>query len=153
MMFRNEIHSETLVDGTAAEVWAVLSDFAAYPAWNPGMQKVEGTAETGTRLSIVFTLNGGRTMKMRPTVLLADPGHELRWLGRLLLPGVFDGEHRFEIHEDEPGRVRFVQDERFRGVLVPFLRKLIEVDTAATFVAVNEALATRVAGLRAAKAS
>lgn len=153
MMFRNEIHSETRIDGTAAEVWAVLSDFADYPAWNPGMQKVEGAAEVGTRLSIVFALNGGRTMKMQPTVLVSDPGHELRWLGRLLLPGIFDGEHRFEIHEDEPGRVRFVQGERFRGLLVPFLRKLIEVDTAATFVAVNEALAARVIELRAAKAS
>ena len=132
-MFKNEISSETRIDGTAAEVWAVLSDFAQYPAWNPGMQRVEGHAEVGSRLSIAFTLNGGRTMKMRPTVLVADPGHELRWLGRLLLPGVFDGEHRFEIHEDEPGRVRFVQSERFRGVLVPFLRKLIEVDTATTF--------------------
>jgi len=44
-----------------------------------------------------------------------------------------------------------VQSERFRGLLVPFLRKLIEVDTAATFVAVNEALAARVIELRAAK--
>lgn len=150
-MFRNEIRSETTIDATAEEVWAVLSDFADYGAWNPGMKQVDGEAVVGTRLSIVFALNGGRTMKMRPTVVVADPPHELRWLGRLLMPGIFDGEHRFEIRQDAAGRVGFVQSERFRGLLVPFLRKLIEVDTAATFVAVNEALAARVIELRASK--
>jgi hypothetical protein len=41
-----------------------------------------------------------------------------------------------------------VQGERFKGVLVPFLRKLIEVDTATTFAKVNDALARRVVELR-----
>jgi hypothetical protein len=81
---------------------------------------------------------------MRPTVLAAEPGRELRWLGRLLVPGLFDGEHRFEIHEDSRGHVRFVQAERFRGLLVPFLRRLIEVDTVAMFGRVNAALIERV---------
>ncbi len=30
----------------------------------------------------------------RPTVLVAEPNRELRWLGRLFMPGPFDGEHR-----------------------------------------------------------
>jgi hypothetical protein len=66
------------------------------------------------------------------------------------MPGIFDGEHRFEIHETEPGRVRFVQGERFKGLMVPFLRKLIEVDTATTFTKVNAALGARVIELRVA---
>jgi hypothetical protein len=148
MRFRNEIRSETEIQGTPDEVWAVLSDFGSYGEWNPGMEDVQGRAEAGSRLTIRFSLNGGRTMTMKPTVLVAEPGRELRWLGRLLLPWVFDGEHRFEIHEAMAGSVTFVQGERFKGLLVPFLRKLIEVDTATTFVKVNEALARRVVELR-----
>ena len=148
MAFRNEIHSEATIEASADEVWAVLSDFGSYGEWNPGMESVQGEATVGTRLTIRFALNGGRVMTMRPTVLVADPGRELRWLGRPLMPGLFDGEHWFTIEEREPGRVTFSQDERFRGVLVPFLRKLIEVDTLTTFHAVNEALARRVAELR-----
>lgn len=148
MMFRNEIRSEVEIEGTAAEVWAVLSDFSTYGEWNPGFTSIEGRAAAGTKLKVAFALNGGRTMTMRPTVLVAEPERELRWLGRLLLPWVFDGEHRFEIHETAPGRVTFVQAERFRGLLVPFLRRLIEVDTLATFGRVNAALAARVAELR-----
>ena len=148
MGFRNEIRCEAQIVGTPDEVWAVLSDFGSYGEWNPGMDDVQGEAKAGSRLTIRFTLNGGRTRTMRPTVLVAEPGRELRWLGRILLPWVFDGEHRFEIHETTPGVVTFVQGERFKGLLVPFLRKLIEVDTATTFVRVNEALALRVVELR-----
>jgi hypothetical protein len=147
-MFTNEIRSETEIEGTPAEVWDVLSDFSRYGEWNPGFEKAEGRAEIGETLHLTFAKEGGRGMKMHPTVLLADPGRELRWLGRLFLPGIFDGEHRFEIYEIEPGRVRFVQGERFRGVLVPFLRKMIEGDTLAMFEKVNAALAARVAAHR-----
>jgi hypothetical protein len=147
MGFRHEIRTETEIDGTADEVWAVLSDFGSYAEWNPGMEDVQGEAAAGTRLAIRFSLNGGRTMTMRPTVLVAEPGRELRWLGRLLIPWLFDGEHRFEIVEGAPGRVTFVQSERFKGVLVPFLGKVF-ADTATTFVKVNEALARRVSERR-----
>src|SRR4051812_43292780 len=61
---------------------------------------------------------GGRGMTFRPTVLEAVPGHRLRWLGRLLVPGLFDGEHTFAIKPLSKGRVRLVQQETFRGLLV-----------------------------------
>ncbi|HEY6567026.1 MAG TPA: SRPBCC domain-containing protein [Actinomycetota bacterium] len=143
-MLRNEIRTETTIAGTAAEVWDVLSDFTHYGEWNPAMRSVQGNAVVGERLTIEFERSAGKTMTLRPTVLAADPGHELRWMGRLLLPGIFDGEHRFEIHEDEPGTVRFVQGERFSGVLVPFLRKMIEGETLDQFRRVNDALTARV---------
>ncbi len=107
----------------------------------------------GARLTIAFERSPGKTMTLRPTVLAADPGHAFRWMGRLLLPGIFDGEHRFEIHEGQPGTVRFVQGERFSGVLVPFLRTMIEVETLDQFHRVNEALATRVDAVRQAGAA
>ncbi|HUL86169.1 MAG TPA: SRPBCC domain-containing protein [Actinomycetota bacterium] len=148
MVFTKEIRSEVEIEGTAEEVWSVLTDFDRYGEWNPGFSQVRGRAEVGATLDVTFLRSGDRTTKMHPRVLVAEPGREFRWLGRLLMPWVFDGEHRFEIHEDEPGRVRFVQAERFRGVLVPFFRHLIEVDTLTTFGEVNEALAARVVELR-----
>ena len=148
-MFRKQIETETTIEATPEEVWRVLSDFASYGEWNPGMRSVQGEPVVGSRLTIEFSMNGGRTMKMRPKVLVSQPGHELRWLGHLLLPGIFDGEHRFEIHQQGPNGVRFVQGERFAGLLVPFLRSLL-ADTATTFVQVNDALSERVTALRGA---
>jgi hypothetical protein len=144
MRSSNEIRSEIQMEATPDQVWQVLSDFGAYQEWNPAFVSVEGVAEEGTKLDIRFKLKGDRSIRMRPTVLVVEPGRELRWLGRLFVPGLFDGEHRFEIHEEAPGRVRFVQAERFRGLLVPFLKRLIEVDTVAMFERVNAALVERV---------
>jgi len=144
MRSSNEIRSEIQMEATPDQVWQVLSDFGAYQEWNPAFVSVECVAEEGTRLDIRFKLKGDRSIRMRPTVLVVEPGRELRWLGRLFVPGLFDGEHRFEIHEEAPGRVRFVQAERFRGLLVPFLKRLIEVDTVAMFERVNAALVERV---------
>ena len=62
--------------------------------------------------------------------------------------GIFDGEHHFSIEEAGPGRVRFEQDERFGGILVPLLWKSSATAAAKGFRAMNEALARRVTGRR-----
>lgn len=58
-------------------------------------------------------------MTLRPIVLNGEPNRELRWLGHVLVPGLFDAEHFLIIQPLEDNRVRFVQREEFRGVLVP----------------------------------
>jgi hypothetical protein len=149
MGFRNEIETEIEIDGAPEEVWGVLADLERYREWNPGFARASGRVEVGARLDLTFAQEGHEGMTMHPQVLVAEPGRELRWLGRLLgIPRLFDGEHRFEIQQVVPGHVRFVQGERFSGVLVPFLRKMIEVDTLSMFHRINEALAERVAAVR-----
>jgi hypothetical protein len=88
--------------------------------------------------------SSGKGMTFRPTVLVAEPGRELRWMGRLLLPGIFDGEHYFQIEPLGSGSVRFVHGERFSGLLVPLLKSSLAGGTKAGFVAMNEALKARV---------
>ena len=82
-------------------------------------------------------------MTFKPTVLAAEPGRELRWLGRLLVPGVFDGEHRFRLEPLPDGRTRFIQSERFTGILVALLRKTLD-KTQLGFEQMNGALKQRV---------
>jgi hypothetical protein len=82
-------------------------------------------------------------MGIRPTVLAAAPSHELRWLGRMGVPGLFDGEHRFRIEPLGPDRVRFVHEEHFTGLLVPLVMRLIAHSTRQGFEAMNRALKTR----------
>jgi hypothetical protein len=143
-MFAREIRTEIEIEGTAQQVWDTLTDFESYSKWNSGFVKAAGRAAVGDTLRITFSQKPGKTMDMHPTVLVADPGRELRWLGRLLMPGIFDGEHRFEIHETEPGHVTFVQAERFSGVLVPFVRGMIQGNTLSMLRRVNADLAARV---------
>jgi hypothetical protein len=83
-------------------------------------------------------------MTFSPTVLAARPGKELRWRGRLLLPGIFDGEHCFEL-EERGGTCVFRQLERFSGLLVPLLGGALDA-TERGFAAMNIALKRRVEG-------
>jgi hypothetical protein len=130
------------IDAPADAVWRELADSHAYPDWNPFVTRMEGELEEGARLRVEIEPPGGRSMTFRPTVLAARPGRELRWLGRLLVRGLFDGEHSFEIEPLGPGRSRLTQSERFSGLLVrPFRGGLGR--TRAGFEAMNVALKAR----------
>jgi hypothetical protein len=127
-------------------VWAVLEAFGAYPDWNPFVSAIEGRPQVGERLVVRLTPPGGRAMTFKPRVKVADVGRELRWLGRLAVPGLFSGEHQFRIEPLAGGGVRFHHEETFRGLLVPLLAKSLDRDTKAGFEAMNRALKERAEG-------
>ena len=106
------------IDAAPDAVWRELADTASYPDWNPFVCRLEGDLEEGSRLEVEITPPEGRAMTFKPEVLAVKPGRELRWLGHLLVRGLFDGEHSFEIEPLGEGRSRFTQSERFSGLLV-----------------------------------
>jgi len=149
-----ELRTEIEFDGTPEGVWAVLADLPAYPEWNPFIEKIAGELRVGGKLDVRLQPVDERGITLHPTVLAAEPGRELRWLGHLMVPGIFDGEHRFQIEPAGPDRVRFTQSEGFGGILLPLLwKKLRDGGTAKGFRAMNEALARRVAERRASSAT
>lgn len=131
------------INASPERVWRILTDFAAYPHWNPFIPRASGSARRGERLTIRLQPVGGRGMTFRPTVLEADPGKRLRWIGRVLVPGVFDGEHSFTIEPLGEGRVRVVQQEHFSGLLVPLLARSLDRRTLPAFEQMNQALKRR----------
>ena len=137
------ISHEIEIDASPDAVWAVLADTAGYPDWNPFVRKLEGELREGARLETRIAPPGGREMTFKPVVLAVQPGRELRWLGRLLLPRLFDGEHSFRLEPLDDGRTRFVQSESFSGLLVPLLRSSLE-KTQRGFEEMNAALKERV---------
>jgi len=126
-----------------AAVWSVLLDFAAYPDWNPFIRRLQGEARVGERLEVTVQPPNRRAMTFRPSVLAADSG-ELRWRGRVLMPGLFDGEHTLRL-ELQPSGCRLHHIETFSGLLVPLFGGML-ADTERGFTAMNEALKRRVEG-------
>jgi len=82
-------------------------------------------------------------LTFRPKVLKAEPKHELCWLGHLLIPGFFDGEHVFCIEPLEACLIRFEQREIFTGLLVPLFAGGKETVTRRGFEELNQALKVR----------
>jgi hypothetical protein len=81
-------------------------------------------------------------MTFKPTVRAVEPNQLVRWLGRLLLPGIVDGEHSLRLEAIDRDHTRFIQSERFSGLLVPFLGSLL-TRTQRGFEEMNQALKVR----------
>jgi hypothetical protein len=82
---------------------------------------------------------------MQPTVRTVEPASRFGWLGHLLVPHVFDGEHEFVISARAGGGSTFVQREEFGGILVPLVGKVL-ARSEEGFEAMNAALKARVEG-------
>ena len=139
-------HISTSVDirVPTKRVWAVLMDFAAYPAWNPFILRLSGQASPGSRLSATIQPVGGKAMVLSPTVLSAIPESELRWLGKLFIPGLFDGQQCFRLCAATSTTTHFVHEEFFAGLLVPLaMRGRLKAGTVAGFHAMNNAIKAR----------
>jgi hypothetical protein len=139
----HQILSEIDIGATSERVWSILTDFVAYPSWNPFIRSISGDIETGRRLAVSIQPVGGRAMTFRPTVLRVQPNSELRWIGHFLFPGIFDGEHFFKVAASTSGGVRLTQGEIFSGVLVGLAKSSLDRGTKAGFVAMNDALKAR----------
>jgi hypothetical protein len=138
-----DLHSEIEIDAPAERVWHLLTDFASYPQWNPFIRSIRGQPIRGEGLEVRIEPPGGRGMTFKPKVLDAEDNRELRWLGHLLVPGLFDGEHSFTIESLAKNRVRFVQREAFKGLLVPLFARSLETNTQRGFEEMNRALKER----------
>jgi len=135
-----ELSSEIEIQASGERVWQILTDFKRFPDWNPFIRWVRGEAIAGERLQVRIQPSGTSSTTFRPTVLKAEPNRELRWLGRLLVTGLFDGEHIFSIDALGPQKVRFAQREIFSGWLVPVMAKSLDNNTRRGFEEMNQAL-------------
>lgn len=144
-----QIHTTIDIPAAPEAVWEVLTDFPSHAEWNPFFASIEGRAAVGEQLRIVArkgeigAADEATGMRFTPTVLDVEPARLLQWRGRLLMPGVFDGTHRFELTPTADGGTRLDHSESFRGALVPFVGRVLK-ETEAGFKAFNQALEERV---------
>ena len=134
------------IDRPAAVVWSILLDIDRWAEWNP-FAKASGRLAVGETLEVEIRPPGKSPMTLRPTIVKLDPGVELRWLGHLGVPGLFDGEHGFRIEPDGDGRCRLRHFESFSGVLAAPVLWLVGDATRRGFEAMNLALKARAEGV------
>ena len=137
-----EIRTEISISATPEQIWTVLSDFKKYADWNPFIRSISGKAIAGEILNVSILPPGGSPMHFRPVVLCSDAEREFRWKGKLIIKGLFDGEHYFLIRDNGDGSSAFIQGEKFSGLLVPMVAKALE-NTEQGFKSMNEALKLR----------
>ena len=139
----HDLHTEIDIDATPETVWNILTNLDEYENWNPFVVSAAGTVDVGERLTNRLQPPDGKAMTIKPTVTVVDTDTAFEWLGRIGVPGIFDGRHRFGLEASPSGGTRLVHSEHFNGVLVRIMRKSLDTKTRNGFVAMNEALKAR----------
>jgi hypothetical protein len=113
-----EIRTAIDIDAPPERVWAILTDFARYPEWNPYHVSVTGKPVLGAELAVRIRRPDGKTVEIEPHILRLDPLKELTWGGGI--KGIFFGEHVLRLEAAGPGRTRLIHNEDFTGAAIPF---------------------------------
>jgi hypothetical protein len=138
------IETQTAIKASPSKVWGILTGFSSMPSWNPFIMAIRGDMLPGSRLSVTVAPPGQSGMTFAPTIPVATPDQELRWLGTVANRWIFAGEHYFLLNPTSDGETTFIQGERFSGILAPLIMRgrMLEA-TKDGFFAMNAALKRR----------
>jgi hypothetical protein len=133
------IQTEILINTDITKAWDVLMNFDNYPEWNPFITSISGEPKLGSRLTVSIKPPGGKGMTFKPNILTLEANKEFRWKGKLGINGIFDGEHYFILESVDNDITKFIHGEKFSGLLVPFVRKMLD-KTQKGFQLMNESI-------------
>ena len=125
--------AESLIEAPAEQIWAILTDAAAWPTWDSGVTGVDGTVALGEKLTIAVAANPGRAFPVKVTTL--DAPHRMVFRGGMPL-GLFVGQRTYTLVPEgapESGNTpdsghtstRFTMREEYTGPLAGLIFKSI----------------------------
>ena len=135
-----EIKTEILINATPQKVWSILTNYENYPNWNPFIKSIIGEVKVGNKITARIEPPEAKGMTFKPKILTYETNKELSWIGHLLFAGLFDGEHKFELIDNGNGTTTFKQSEKFKGILVPLFKKMLDINTINGFNNMNKKL-------------
>jgi hypothetical protein len=136
-----EIRDEIELDAPPQKVWQAVTGFQNYHAWNTQVTYLGGTVAPGEKLRLRLSAAGSAPYTFAPVISQWEENKRFAWLARTGFPGIFDGEHFFEIIDLGNGTTRLINREEYRGILTLFIRQLPMMKNApAGFARMNEEL-------------
>ena len=105
------------IHAPAARIWGLLTDAKDFPRWNSTVTRIEGQIREGQRLR-VHVPGTDRTFTPRISGMVRD--ERMTWTGGFF--PVFKGVRTFELRPCDDGSIEFVMEERFSGLMLPFVK-------------------------------
>ena len=116
-----EYNAETTINATPDAIWAILTDGASYPEWDPNMVRLDGTIRLGEKIT-AHTKLSDRAFPV--TVSVFVPGQKMVWSGGMPL-GLFKGVRSFTLTPRGHGETHVEVRERFSGLLLPLIGRTV----------------------------
>lgn len=112
----------SVIKADPAEVWAVLVDGPAWPSWDSGVDRFEGTIAPDHKVTVYPAADPRHGFPVR--VVEFVPAQRMTWRGGLPL-GLFTGVRTFVLTPRPDGTVRFAMREEYTGPLAGLLGRSI----------------------------
>ena len=106
-------------------IWALLTDAARYPSWNPAVLSIDGRIAAGEKIALRAAVNPKRTFTLRVGDVQANRG--MVWSSGMPL-GLFRGVRTFRLQPDGE-RTRFSMEEVYSGPMAPMITRAIPDQT------------------------
>ena len=136
-----EYHTEIRIDGSVAQVWNVLTEFSAYPEWNPLVGWLKGDFRTDGQIEM-FIIPLKRSFNA--TLKTVQKDKEYSWIGVAIAPWFLSGEHYYQLEKIDERSTRLLHGEYFRGLGSPLIGKSMLLKMEDTFRQHNLRLKERV---------
>ncbi len=121
--------AKTTIAASPDVIWAILTDAAKYPEWDPGVIRIEGTIAPGQKITAYTKLSPKRAFPV--TVTEFEAGQRMTWASGMPL-GLFKGVRTFTLTANADSGTDFVLREQFSGPLLPLIGRSIP-DMTTTF--------------------
>ena len=116
-----EYRASASIAAPPEKVWAVLTDVAKWPEWDPFCEKIEGNLALGNKIKAFTKLSPGRAFPVKVTEL--DAPKRMEWSGGMPL-GLFKGVRTFQLVPSGSG-TEFTLHEKFSGPMLALIGKSI----------------------------
>ena len=116
-----EFQATTTINAAPETIWALLTDSASFPSWDPNVDSVDGTIAKGKKVTVHTTLSD-RAFPV--TVTVFDPPRAMTWSSGMPL-GLFKGQRTFTLTPQEDGTTRYDVREQFTGPLLALIGRSI----------------------------
>lgn len=114
-----EYSAAATINASPATVWALLTNAADYPEWNPTVVRVEGDIALGQKIKVVATVSPERAFPVKVAELV--PNQRMVWQGGMPL-GLFKGVRTFTLTPSGEG-TQFSMREVFSGPMLGLIKR------------------------------
>jgi hypothetical protein len=120
-----EIRGSIDIDAPNAKVWEVLTDFKAYPQWNPFITQMSGDLKEGSIIDVVVKIPGRKDTHFKSKLVKIADKQELIFNGTIK-KGMLTDDHLFKMESLGENKTKMFQSIAFKGFMSYFAGSTIK---------------------------
>lgn len=119
-----EINKKVEIQAPIENVWSAITDLGSYSKWNSQLEYIGGDVKPGGQLHLKLSADGATPYEFKPIISYWEENRCFAWLAQSGLPGIFDGEHFFELETIDDKTTLLTNREEYRGVMSLLIKHL-----------------------------